>query len=97
MVYAASALAANTIVRSAVAAAFPLFTTKMYEKLGVQWASTLIGLVSLVLAPIPFLFFKYGAKIRERSRFVPHEDLRRVVAGVAAQEMAPEKIEMTTV
>ena len=96
--YAASALAANTIVRSAVAAAFPLFTTKMYEVMGVQWASTLIGLVSLVLAPIPFLFFKYGAKIREKSRFVPHEDVRRAAtSGVAAQEMAPEKIEMTAV
>ena len=95
--YAASALAANTIVRSAVAAAFPLFTTKMYEVMGVQWASTLIGLVSLVLAPIPFLFFKYGAKIRERSRFVPHEAVPRVGVGAAAHEMVPEKIEMNAV
>lgn len=62
--HAASALAANTIVRSAVAAAFPLFTTQMYERMGVQWASTLIGLIALVLAPIPFLFFRYGARIR---------------------------------
>jgi hypothetical protein len=31
VVYAASALAANTIVRSAVAAAFPLFTVQMFD------------------------------------------------------------------
>jgi hypothetical protein len=29
--YSASAFAANTIVRSAVAASFPLFTTQMFE------------------------------------------------------------------
>jgi hypothetical protein len=30
--YSASALAANTLVRSAVAAAFPLFTIQMFHK-----------------------------------------------------------------
>lgn len=85
--YAASALAANTMARSTVGAAFPLFTTRMYHGLGVQWASTLIGLVALLLAPIPFLFFKYGARIRERSQFAPCVDLR------IAKEIAEEKAE----
>ncbi|VDB86995.1 unnamed protein product [Peniophora sp. CBMAI 1063] len=92
LMHAASALAANTIVRSAIAAAFPLFTTQMYERMGVQWASTLIGLIALVLAPIPFLFFKYGARIRRRSQFAPCADLKLVE--VSAQTLGSVKIAM---
>ena len=72
--------------RSAVGAAFPLFTVQMYHGMGVQWASTLIGLVALLLAPIPFLFFKYGAKIRESSTFAPCMDLK--IAAERDREMA---------
>jgi len=76
LMYSASALAANTIARSAVGAAFPLFTDQMFHGMGVQWASTLIGCVALVLAPLPFLFYKYGARIRARSKFAPAIDLK---------------------
>ncbi|KIK59308.1 hypothetical protein GYMLUDRAFT_44678 [Collybiopsis luxurians FD-317 M1] len=76
LMYAASAFAANTIVRSLVAAAFPLFTVQMFEKLGINWASTLLGLVALVLCPMPFLFYKYGPRIRASSKFAPCMDLK---------------------
>ncbi|KXN84342.1 hypothetical protein AN958_12696 [Leucoagaricus sp. SymC.cos] len=76
LMYSASAFAANTICRSAVAAAFPLFTVQMFTKLGVNWACTLIGLISLLFLPSPFLFYKYGARIREKSRFAPCIDLK---------------------
>ena len=69
--YSASAFAANTMARSAVGAAFPLFTTQMYEGLGVNWASTLVGGVALLLLPMPFLFYKYGPRIRAKSAFSP--------------------------
>lgn len=74
--YSASAFSANTSVRSLVAAAFPLFTVQMYTKLGINWASTLVGLIGLVLAPSPFLFYKYGARIRTMSKFAPCIDLK---------------------
>ncbi|KDQ51848.1 hypothetical protein JAAARDRAFT_163244 [Jaapia argillacea MUCL 33604] len=76
LMYSASAFAANTFCRSAVAAAFPLFTVQMYHKLGINWASTLIALIAVVLAPSPFLFYKYGPRIRERSKFAPCIDLK---------------------
>jgi DHA1 family multidrug resistance protein-like MFS transporter len=69
--YSASAFAANTMIRSAVGAAFPLFTRQMYEGMGVNWASTLIGGIALLMMPIPFLFYKYGPRIRARSQFSP--------------------------
>lgn len=75
-IYAASALAANTIIRSAVGAAFPLFTRQMYTGLGANWASTLLGLIALVLTPFPYIFYIYGSKIRGWSKFAPAFDLK---------------------
>ncbi|TFY57696.1 hypothetical protein EVJ58_g6869 [Rhodofomes roseus] len=82
--YTASAFAASTMMRSAVGAAFPLFTTQMFENLGINWACTLIGLLGLLLAPSPFLFYKYGALIRSKSKFSPSPDL------LIAEELAAE-------
>ncbi|KAJ6536435.1 major facilitator superfamily domain-containing protein [Mycena vulgaris] len=76
LAHAASAFAANTFCRSLVAAAFPLFTVQMFSRLGVNWACTLLGGVRLLLAPSPFLFYKYGARIRENSKFAPCMDLK---------------------
>jgi len=84
--YTASALAASTMVRSGVAAAFPLFTTQMFHNLGINWACTLIGLLGLLLAPIPLLFYKYGAWIRSKSEFSPSPDL------VIAKELEAEAV-----
>ena len=69
--YAASAFSANTIVRSCVGAAFPLFTVQMFRALGIAWACTLVGLCGLLLAPSPFVFYKYGPRIRAKSKFSP--------------------------
>ena len=43
----------------------------MFKALGVNWAGTLLGCVAVILIPIPIAFYKYGAKIRERSAFAP--------------------------
>jgi hypothetical protein len=40
----------------------------MYENLGVHWALTVVGRLSLLMAPVPFIFYKYGAAIRKKSR-----------------------------
>ncbi|KAK1634302.1 hypothetical protein BDP81DRAFT_56910 [Colletotrichum phormii] len=67
--YAASALASNAFVRCMFAAAFPLFGTQMYNKLGYSWASSLLAFLTVAMLPFPYIFFKYGKKIRSRSRF----------------------------
>ncbi|KAI9158142.1 Major facilitator superfamily multidrug transporter mdrA [Paramyrothecium foliicola] len=72
--YAASAIAANTVARSACGAAAPLFTNQMFSALGVGGGGSLIGGVATVLAFIPFLFYRYGKKIRIRSKFAPTEE-----------------------
>ncbi|KIW19546.1 hypothetical protein PV08_00118 [Exophiala spinifera] len=69
----ASAFAAATIIRSGLAAAFPLFATQMFHNLKVQFATTLLALLAVLLAPVPVLFYFYGARIRARSRFALDE------------------------
>ncbi|KAK3068497.1 hypothetical protein LTR53_013884 [Teratosphaeriaceae sp. CCFEE 6253] len=71
LMYAALALAANTVVRSACGAAAPLFTSYMFESLGVGGGGSLIASVACLLAPIPFIFYKFGERIRVRSKFAP--------------------------
>ncbi|KAL7663775.1 Major facilitator superfamily (MFS) profile domain-containing protein [[Candida] zeylanoides] len=64
--YAASALATKVFLRSAGGAAFPLFTTQMYHRLGLQWASWLLAFISLAMVLIPFTFYKYGRQLRAK-------------------------------
>lgn len=71
LMYTASAMAANTICRSACGSAAPLFTSQMFRSLGVGGGGSLVGGVAILLAPIPFVFYKYGERIRKRSRFAP--------------------------
>lgn len=71
LMYTASAMAANTICRSACGAAAPLFTNQMFTALGIGGGGSLIGGVAVLMAPIPFIFYKYGERIRIRSRFAP--------------------------
>jgi hypothetical protein len=65
--HAASAMAANTVLRSLMAALVPLSSRKMYAALGLGWGNSLLAFVSLALVPIPFLFIRYGEGIRRRS------------------------------
>ena len=67
----ASAMAANCIVRSAAAAGLPLAAPKMYQSLGSEWATSLLGFLCVALIPAPFVFHKYGEKLRKRSKFTP--------------------------
>lgn len=67
--YAASALAANAILRSLFGAVFPLFSRQMYDDLGTGWGTSLLGFVALAMTPMPYVFYHYGPKIRARSAF----------------------------
>jgi len=71
LMFAASAIAANTFLRSLFGAIFPLFARQMFEGMGIQWAATLLGCIAAVLVPVPIWFYLRGAKIREQSAFAP--------------------------
>jgi hypothetical protein len=69
LIYAASVLAANSVLRSLFGAAFPLFTSYMYANLGIHWASSIPAFLALACVPFPFLFYRYGEAIRQRCKF----------------------------
>ncbi|KAH8800635.1 MFS multidrug transporter-like protein [Xylogone sp. PMI_703] len=68
--YAASAIAAATVLRSLAGCGFPLFAPYLYKALNYGWGNTLLAFIAVGLGwPAPFLFWRYGAKLRERSTF----------------------------
>jgi len=84
LMFAASAIAGNTFLRSLAGAGFPLFSKYMFEGMGIQWASTLLGCVAALLVPIPIVFLIYGHKIRAKSAYAPTFSTAAKPAGGAA-------------
>lgn len=68
-IFAASVLAANSLLRSLFGFAFPLFTTYMYENLGIHWASCVPAFLALACVPFPFVLYKKGLSIRKYCKF----------------------------
>ncbi|KAK8207206.1 MFS multidrug transporter [Phyllosticta capitalensis] len=67
--YAASAIAANTFLRSVLAGSFPLFMAPLLHSVGVDWGVSIFGFVGIALIPIPYLFFVFGPRIRAKGVF----------------------------
>lgn len=70
--YSASAIAANTLMRSVFGGVFPLFSYQMFNKMGIHWAASVLGFVGLALWPMSWVFYLTGAKIR---RYNPYDKL----------------------
>jgi DHA1 family multidrug resistance protein-like MFS transporter len=67
--YAASAVAANTFLRSCFAGAFPLVVGPLYHNLGVGPGSSITGGFAALMVPVPFVFYVFGKRIRARSKW----------------------------
>ncbi|KAI0544899.1 MFS transporter [Xylaria curta] len=97
VVYAASVLAANTLLRSLFGTAFPLFTTQIYKRLGNQWASSIPAFLVLGCLPFPFLFYKYGPQIRAKCKYASEAAKmlelmrRRHVVVIGGESSRPDK------
>ncbi|KAJ7191568.1 MFS general substrate transporter [Mycena pura] len=68
-IYAASAIAAVSSFRAFAGFGFPLFADQMYAQLGDGWGNSILALICLVIGcPAPFFFYRYGARLRARSK-----------------------------
>ena len=65
-VYAASAIATNTVLRSLVGMLLPLAGPSMYENLGLGWGNSLLGFICIAMIPVPTLIYRYGARLRKK-------------------------------
>ena len=68
-IYAASAVSANTFLRSFLAAGFVLAGRPMFNNLGVGPATSILGGIATLLIPVPILLMRYGQLLRRRSKF----------------------------
>ncbi|KAH6996032.1 major facilitator superfamily domain-containing protein [Ilyonectria sp. MPI-CAGE-AT-0026] len=67
--YAASAIGANTFLRSCFAGALPLVVGPLYHNLGVGPGSSITGGVAALLIPVPFAFYVHGKDLRAASKW----------------------------
>ena len=67
--YAASALASITLIRYVASGGMVVVAIPFYENLGVAYTLTIMACISALLAPLPYIFFKYGPWIRSKSKY----------------------------
>lgn len=68
--FAASAIAAATVLRSLAGFGFPLFAPAMFAALDFGWGNSVLGFVAIGLGlPGPFMLWKFGEKLRGKSRY----------------------------
>ncbi|EXJ91566.1 hypothetical protein A1O3_00114 [Capronia epimyces CBS 606.96] len=67
-VYASSALAASGLCRNLLGGIFPLIDVQMFDGLGFQAASSLLGGIGAALTLVPWVLAFYGPRIRARSK-----------------------------
>jgi DHA1 family multidrug resistance protein-like MFS transporter len=67
--YGASAIAANTFLRSCFAGAFPLVVSPLYHNIGVGPGSTITGGFACLMIPVPFFFYFFGKRLRASSKW----------------------------
>ena len=56
-------------MRYIMASVFPLFTVQMYERLHIDWATTLFAFIALAMVPVLFIFERYGPRMRAKSKY----------------------------
>ncbi|KAL9619440.1 MAG: hypothetical protein Q9160_005951 [Pyrenula sp. 1 TL-2023] len=99
-VYAASAFASLSILRSLASATFPLFARNMYEgsgSFGPNAATSVLAGAATLACLCPVVFVRYGRRIRQASRFAQyslkvHDE--NVVGSVADDETGIEGTEL---
>ena len=68
--FAASAVASAVVLRSLAGFGFPLFAPYLYNALHLNWGNSLLGFLAIILGiPSPFLLWKYGQSLREKSTY----------------------------
>lgn len=90
-VFAASAQGIASTCRSVCGVLLPLASHRMFSKLGIAWACSLLAFLSMGMAIIPFAFIWYGDQIRANSKFCQHlKEMKTAEAEERVQEEADE-------
>ena len=69
LLYSASAFSGLAFVRAIVSGLMPLIAHEMYTGLSANIAGTILAGVATLFCIVPWIFFRYSRKLRERSPF----------------------------
>lgn len=69
-IYAASAMAAISFLRSIFSAFLPLGGLDLYDSLGLGWGNSLLAFISFCLLSIPIVFTIFGERIRKKEKSI---------------------------
>ncbi|KAM0251905.1 hypothetical protein ACHAQJ_007967 [Trichoderma viride] len=69
LAHAASGFGALSLLRSIFSGCFPLFAKVMFQEMGYNFAGTVLAVLATIFCVVPFLFAKYGERLRKRSKF----------------------------
>ncbi|KAJ5692547.1 hypothetical protein N7462_001970 [Penicillium macrosclerotiorum] len=75
-IYAASALGFMTVSRYCAAGVMTVVGIPFYSNMGVHWTLTILGCISALMVPVPYVFYRYGPVIRRWSRYAVTEDVK---------------------
>ncbi|KAK5790449.1 hypothetical protein VI817_007736 [Penicillium citrinum] len=75
-IYAASALGFMTVSRYCAAGGMSIVGIPFYQNMGVHWTLTILGCISAIMVPVPYVFYRYGPVIRRWSRYAVTEDVK---------------------
>lgn len=68
--YTASAASALVMTRGLFSFTFPLFSPMLYSRLGQGWGNSVLALATASIGlPSPFILYRYGAGLRDRSAY----------------------------
>ncbi|RAL12442.1 putative MFS multidrug transporter [Aspergillus homomorphus CBS 101889] len=73
--YAASGLAALSLVRATLSAVLPLVSAPMLQRLGANGAVSVLAALATVFCAVPPLFTRYGRGLRARSAFARYSSI----------------------
>jgi MFS family permease len=63
-----SAIAGQGLMRNTLGGVAPLFASQIFHNVGSQYAGLMLAIFGIILSFMPFVMFKYGSKLRERSK-----------------------------
>ncbi|ROV90003.1 hypothetical protein VPNG_10002 [Cytospora leucostoma] len=80
-VYAASATGGNDFARDFLSGIAALYSTPMYSNIGtrypLEWASTILAVIALLVTAPVFYFYSHGEQLRKRSKFASRIERER--------------------
>ena len=72
-IYAGSALAFVSFSRYVISGALLPASVPMYQHMTPHWVLTMVGILTIIMAPVPFLLYRYGHRIRAMSKHVQNK------------------------